>query len=308
VEKVLDHRKTMTLSLDVGAIRQRQKKLQSILRLYPRWLIAYSGGVDSTYLLAEAASLLGSSALGVIADSPSLPRKALSSAIQVAQSMGAQLRVIRTTELEKPEYATNPINRCYFCKHELFDRMQRLALDENFPVLAYGENADDALEIRPGAKAATEFKIKSPLREAGLTKEEVRWLSRERNLPTADQPAQPCLSSRIPHGTPVTRQALMMIESAEDRLRALGFHVFRVRYNTAENGAIIAKLQVEPSEMVRLHPLAIQLERDLRDIGFSQMMIDPIGYQPPMKSSPALQLSGFLISHHNSPLFGPSFL
>jgi pyridinium-3,5-biscarboxylic acid mononucleotide sulfurtransferase len=274
----------MVLSLDVAAIRQKQKKLQSILSLYPRWLIAYSGGVDSTYLLAEAASLLSRSAVGVIADSPSLPRKALASAIHVAQSLGAQLRTIRTTELEKPEYATNPLNRCYFCKHELFDRMQRLALDEKFPVLAYGENADDALELRPGAKAATEFKIKSPLREAGLTKEEIRWLSRERNLPTADQPAQPCLSSRIPHGTPVTRQALMMIESAEDRLRALGFHVFRVRYNIAEDGATIAKLQVEPSEIARLHPLATQLESDLRGIGFSQMMIDPIGYLPPKKA------------------------
>jgi uncharacterized protein len=274
----------MALSLNVAAIRQKQKKLQSVLRLYPRWLIAYSGGVDSTYLLAEAASLLGRSALGVIADSPSLPRQALSSAIQVAQSLGAQLRVIKTTELEKPEYATNPVNRCYFCKHELFDRMQRLALDEKFPVLAYGENADDALELRPGAQAATEFKIKSPLREAGLTKEEIRWLSQERNLPTADQPAQPCLSSRIPHGTPVTRQALMMIESAEDRVRALGFHVFRVRYNTAEDGAIIAKLQVEPSEMARLDPLTSQLERDLRKIGFSRMTIDPIGYRPPKKA------------------------
>jgi uncharacterized protein len=274
----------MALSLNVAAIRQKQKKLQSVLRLYPRWLIAYSGGVDSTYLLAEAASLLGRSALGVIADSPSLPRQALSSAIQVAQSLGAQLRVIKTTELEKPEYATNPVNRCYFCKHELFDRMQRLALDEKFPVLAYGENADDALELRPGAQAATEFKIKSPLREAGLTKEEIRWLSQERNLPTADQPAQPCLSSRIPHGTPVTRRALMMIESAEDRLRAAGFHVFRVRYNTAEDGAIIAKLQVEPSEMARLDPLTSQLERDLRKIGFSRMTIDPIGYRPPKKA------------------------
>jgi pyridinium-3,5-biscarboxylic acid mononucleotide sulfurtransferase len=273
----------MALSLDVAAIRPKQEKLQSILRFYPRWLIAYSGGVDSTYLLAEAASLLGRSALGVIADSPSLPRKALSSAIQVAQSLGAQLRIIRTNELEKPEYANNPLNRCYFCKHELFDRMQRLALEEGFPVLAYGENADDALELRPGAKAATEFKIKSPLREAGLTKQEIRWLSREQNLPTADQPAQPCLSSRIPHGTPVTRQALMMIESAEDRLRALGFHVFRVRYNTAEDGAVIAKLQVEPAEMARLDPLVNQLERDLRGIGFSRMMIDPIGYQPPKK-------------------------
>jgi pyridinium-3,5-biscarboxylic acid mononucleotide sulfurtransferase len=274
----------MALSLDVALIRQKQEKLQSILGLYPRWLIAYSGGVDSTYLLAEAVSLLGGSALGVIADSPSLPRKALSSAIQVAASLGAQLRVIRTTELEKPEYANNPLNRCYFCKHELFDRMQSLALSEEFPVLAYGENADDALELRPGAKAATEFKIKSPLREAGLTKQEIRWLSRERNLPTADQPAQPCLSSRIPHGTPVTHRALMMIERAEDRLRTLGFHVFRVRYNTAEDGAVIAKVQVQPSEMARLHPLANQLERDLRGIGFSRMMIDPIGYQPPEKA------------------------
>jgi len=274
----------MALSLDVAAIRQKQKRLQLILGLYPRWLIAYSGGVDSTYLLAEATSLLGRSALGVIADSPSLPRKALSSAIAVAQNLGAQLRVIRTGELAKPEYAANPLNRCYFCKHELFDQMQRLALDERFPVLAYGENADDALELRPGAEAATEFKVRSPLREAGLTKAEIRWLSRERNLPTADQPAQPCLSSRIPHGTPVTREALLMVENAEDRLRAEGFRVFRVRYNIAKDGAITAKLQVDPSELARLYRLTTQLERDLRLMGFSRMMIDPIGYQPPKRA------------------------
>src|SRR5258707_6321840 len=281
----------IALSLDVPAMRQKQKRLQLILGLYPRWLIAYSGGVDSTYLLAEATSLLGRSALGVIADSPSLPRKALSSAIAVAQNLGAQLRVIRTGELAKPEYAANPLNRCYFCKQELFDQMQRLALDERFPVLAYGENADDALELRPGAEAATEFKVRSPLREAGLTKQEIRWLSREQNLPTADQPAQPCLSSRIPHGTPVSRRALMMIESAEDKLRALGFHVFRVRYNTAEDGAVIAKLQVEPAEMTRLDPLASQLEGDLRKIGFSRMTIDPIGYQAPRKAAISNRLS-----------------
>ena len=274
----------MALSLDVAAIRQKQKTLQLILRLYPRWLIAYSGGVDSTYLLAEATSLLGRSALGVIADSPSLPRKALSSAIAVAQNLGAQLRVIRTGELAKPEYAANPLNRCYFCKHELFDQMQRLALDDRFPVLAYGENADDALELRPGAEAAIEFKVRSPLREAGLTKAEIRWLSRERNLPTADQPAQPCLSSRIPHGTPVTREALLMVENAEDRLRAEGFRVFRVRYNIAKDGAITAKLQVDPSELARLYRLTTQLERDLRLMGFSRMMIDPIGYQPPKRA------------------------
>jgi len=265
-------------------MRQKQKRLQLILGLYPRWLIAYSGGVDSTYLLAEATSLLGRSALGVIADSPSLPRKALASAIAVAQDLGAQLRVIRTGELAKPEYAANPLNRCYFCKHELFDQMQRLALDERFPVLAYGENADDALELRPGAEAATEFKVKSPLREAGLTKAEIRWLSRERNLPTADQPAQPCLSSRIPHGTPVTREALLMVENAEDRLRAEGFRVFRVRYYIAKDGAITAKLQVDPSELGRLYPLRTRLERDLRVMGFSRMMIDPIGYQPPKRA------------------------
>jgi pyridinium-3,5-biscarboxylic acid mononucleotide sulfurtransferase len=274
----------IALSSDVAAMRQKHKRLQLILGLYPRWLIAYSGGVDSTYLLAEATSLLGRSALGVIADSPSLPRKALSSAIAVAQNLGAQLRVIRTGELAKPEYAANPLNRCYFCKHELFDQMQRLALDERFPVLAYGENADDALELRPGAEAATEFKVRSPLREAGLTKAEIRWLSRERNLPTADQPAQPCLSSRIPHGTPVTREALLMVENAEDRLRAEGFRVFRVRYYIAKDGAITAKLQVDPSELGRLYPLRTRLERDLRVMGFSRMMIDPIGYQPPKRA------------------------
>ena len=195
---------TLILATCAGA---KLSELRSVLKGASRLLVAYSGGVDSTFLLAEAASTLGDGALGVLADSPSLPRTALRRAMDVAKAFGAKVEVIATTELEDRSYSSNPFNRCYFCKFELFTRMQDIAIARGFSALAYGENADDAFQLRPGAEAAREFRVLAPLRMVGLTKTEIRILSRERRLPTADIAAQPCLSSRIPHGTPVTRDA-----------------------------------------------------------------------------------------------------
>src|ERR1700738_719436 len=158
-----------------------QGKVQTLRKLLSRnapLLIAYSGGVDSTFLLAEATGTLGKRALGIIADSPSLPRSSLASAMTTAKSFGANVEVISTAELDDPRYSSNPVNRCYFCKLELFTRMDRLAMARGFSSLAYGENADDALQIRPGAGAARECRVLAPLRTAGLTKAEVRFLSR----------------------------------------------------------------------------------------------------------------------------------
>jgi pyridinium-3,5-biscarboxylic acid mononucleotide sulfurtransferase len=269
-----------TLSLPVSA-GTKLNELRSILNGAGRLLIAYSGGVDSTFLLAEAADTLGDAAVGVLADSPSLPRTAFHRAIDTAKAFGAIVEVIATTELEDPRYSSNPSNRCYFCKFELFSRMQKIAVTRGFSAVAYGENADDAFQVRPGAEAAREFRVLAPLRMAGLTKSEIRFLSRERGLPTADIPAQPCLSSRIPHGTTVTRDALRMIEQAEEFVRSCGFIVFRVRYIAAGTGSPSAKLEIDPAENEKLLPLEATIREALRAIGFRNLLIDPKGYSAP---------------------------
>ena len=262
-----------------------EEKIQTLRRLLSGnapLLIAYSGGVDSTFLLAEATGTLGDRALGIIADSPSLPRSSLAGAIRTAKSFGANVEVIATTELSDPRYSSNPVNRCYFCKLELFTRMEQLAVERGFRALAYGENADDVFQSRPGAGAAHEFRVLAPLRAAGLTKAEIRLLSRNHNLPTADIPAQPCLSSRIPYGTVVTSDALAMIEHAEEYVRSRGFSIFRVRYLVRPGDQPVAKLQIAPVEMKKFPSLERDIQEALRAIGFRDLVVDPDGYQAPV--------------------------
>ena len=260
---------------------QKVERLNAQLRAHAPLVIAYSGGVDSAYLLAAAHRALGGRVLAAIADSASLPRQALAEALAVAAQIGAQLEIVPTEELANPDYAANPMNRCYFCKAELFTKLDALAQARGFRAIAYGENADDAQHFRPGRQAAAEFAVLAPLKDAGLTKAEIRELSRALGLPTADAPSQPCLSSRIPHGTPVTPAALAMVERGEAHVRSLGFRVFRVRHIVEASSPARARVQIAPEEMPRLAAIEPELVRGLRAAGYAEVEIDPAGYRSP---------------------------
>jgi uncharacterized protein len=258
-------------------LTEKLARLEEILRSRTPLLVAYSGGVDSTCLLAAAHRTLGEAVTGIIADSPSLPRQALAEALEVADRIGARVEVVTTQEFEDERYVSNPVNRCYFCKSELFLRMDELARSRGAAALAYGENADDPAHLRPGSQAAAEFAVIAPLKAAGLTKADVRELSRQWGLPTADAPAQPCLSSRIPHGTPVTRAAIELVERGEAFLKAHGFRVFRVRYLPAEKPG--ARVQVAPDELASLFRVEETIRSGLHEAGFASVELDPDGYR-----------------------------
>ena len=234
------------------------EKLQALLRSYGSCLVAYSGGVDSVFLARVAHDVLGARSLAVIADSPSLPRRELDEALAIGKQFKFPVRVAKTAEFENPEYTANPTNRCYFCKHELFDELTDIARAEGFAVIAYGENASDAGDFRPGAKAAGEFQVRAPLKDAGLTKAEIRELSAQLGLPTADKPQMACLSSRIPHGEAVNTDKLRMIEAAENVLRDLGFHDVRVRHHelrvTSDKWRVTGNLPAANGNPATRHP------------------------------------------------------
>jgi uncharacterized protein len=259
---------------------RKVERLNALLAAHAPLVIAYSGGVDSAYLLAAARMALGDRALGVIADSASLPRQALREALELAERLEARVEVVATDELRDERYTSNPVNRCYFCKAELFTKLDSLARERGYAAIAYGENADDMRQVRPGRLAAEQFQVIAPLRDAGLTKAEIRELSRELGLPTADAPAQPCLSSRIPHGTPVTTEALAMIERGEALVRSLGFKVFRVRHIALDHETR-ARVQIAPEEMGRIEPVTEALLSGLMAVGYDGAEIDPAGYRSP---------------------------
>ena len=256
---------------------KKRAELESILAERAPLLVAFSGGVDSSFLLAVAQQVLGKNVTAIIADSPSLPRAALARAIKFASELEANLEVLKTTELAQEDYAANPENRCYFCKAELFRQMDAYAAANDFRHLAYGENFDDIGHLRPGVVAAQQFSVCAPLKECGLTKMEIRQLSREMGLPTADDAAQPCLSSRIPHGIRVTAGALRKIEQAEEYVSSLGFRIFRVRHLSDD----AAKVQIEPSEMSRVPAISERLLGGIRAVGYTSVEIDPQGYRSP---------------------------
>ncbi|MGE0448233.1 MAG: ATP-dependent sacrificial sulfur transferase LarE [Vicinamibacterales bacterium] len=238
-------------------------------------VVAYSGGVDSAYLAWVANDVLGPGALAVTADSPSYPERHRQMALQVARQFGLQHQVIQTSELERPEYRANPENRCYYCKHELYTHLSRMA-EGRRAIVIDGNNADDRGDYRPGRKAAREFSVRSPLDEVGLGKDEIRTLAREAGLPVWDEPASACLSSRIPYHSEVTDEKLRRIEQAEVALRLMGFQVCRVRHHDD-----LARIEFGPADQEKaLEPeTRARIVRELKAAGYRYVTIDLQGYR-----------------------------
>jgi uncharacterized protein len=266
------------------------QQLRELVDSFGSCLVAYSGGVDSVFLACVTRDVLGEKSLAVIADSPSLPRRELAEALEIAERFRIPVRVVKTDEFNNSEYLANPSNRCYFCKQELFTELEPLAKKEGFAVIAYGENASDVADFRPGALAAKEFQVRAPLKEVGLTKAEIRELSAQLGLPTADKPQMACLSSRIPHGEAVTPEKLRMIEAAENVLRDLGFYDVRVRHHElksevpgpkSEISLALARIEVGPSEMARFlaDDMAHRVATALKKIGYAHVALDLFGYR-----------------------------
>lgn len=258
------------------ALAQKQSALCRALGELPALIVAYSGGVDSAYLAYAATHVLGARALCVTADSPSYPERHRQMAIRLARDFNFQHEIIRTDEMSRPEYRANPANRCYFCKHELYTHLTGLARERGVPAVADGSNADDRGDYRPGRQAAREFGVLSPLDAAGLTKDEIRELSHRAGLPTWDEPASACLSSRIPYFSEVTEAKLRMIEGAEDVLRNLGFRICRVRHHDT-----LARLELGRDEIARaLDPSVAEIiDRELRALGYTHVTVDLRGYR-----------------------------
>ena len=222
------------------------EKLATWFRQFPTAITAYSGGVDSALLMTVAARTLGDKALACIGTSPSYPERELQSALAVAQQVGANVRVVKTEEHLDPNYAANPGNRCYFCKSELYDRLKKIAAEDNFSVVVDGNNASDLGDDRPGWIAGRERGIRSPLAELGITKDQVRELAKGLGLAVWNKPAMPCTSSRVPHGTPIVPGLLKKIENAESALLAMGFSNLRVRHH-----GDIARIELPAEDLPR---------------------------------------------------------
>jgi uncharacterized protein len=257
-------------------IEAKQASLEANLRALGRVLIAYSGGVDSAFLAWSAHQTLGHEMLAVIADSPSIPRSELRDAVNFAREQGIPLEIIATEELHRSEYSRNDAQRCFFCKQELFSLMELLRVQRAFRAIAYGVNADDQGDFRPGQHAAQLHGVAAPLLDAGLCKQDIRELARRAGLRVWDKPPAACLSSRIEYGRPVTLETLRQVEEGEEALRSLGFRQFRVRHH----GPIV-RLEIAREELPRAVDPAImtQFTNIFKALGFVYVTLDLEGFR-----------------------------
>ena len=259
----------MELELKFQNLKDNLKKLSSVA-------IAYSGGVDSTFLLKVAADVLGDKVIAITAKSTTYPEREFKEAVKYIGDIGAKHIVIISEELEIEGFAKNPIDRCYFCKKELFSKVRKVADDNNINAVLDGSNADDVSDYRPGMKAASELKVISPLKEAKLTKDDIRVLSKRLGLPTWNKPAFACLSSRFPYGNEITVEKLSMVERAEQFLMDLGFRQIRVRHHEE-----IARVEVNAEERNKFFDIELmdRVGNELKKIGFKYVTLDLLGYR-----------------------------
>ncbi len=257
-------------------LSEKQEALYAHLRDMGRLMVAYSGGVDSAYLAYSAHQALGAEMLAVLADSPSLSRAHLNDAVAFAEESGIPLKVVDTHEMENPEYVRNDGSRCFHCKDELFQVMERVGRPLGFSTVAYGMNLDDRGDFRPGQTAAAQHHVMAPLAEAGLTKEDVRELAHQAGLRVWDKPASACLSSRIAYGLPVTRETLETIEKGEAILFAMGFRQFRLRHHGE-----VARIEISREELPDMLSLAMfeQASAALKRLGYKYVTLDLDGYR-----------------------------
>lgn len=266
----------LSQKLDARELEQKQRNLFSVLDRMQHVIVAYSGGTDSAYLAWAAQQALGDAAVAITADSPSIPESHKRDAAEFARECGFRHEFIATREFENPDYIKNDANRCFHCKDELFTRLEEIATERGLDNIVYGVNVDDLGDYRPGQNAAKMHEVKAPLVEAGLTKAEIRELSRMAGLSTWDRPAAACLSSRIPYGTPVSKENIKTVEQGEEAIKALGFQQFRVRFH----GELV-RIEVARSEM----PKALTVEMAeaftaiFKPLGFLYVTLDMEGYR-----------------------------
>ncbi len=273
--RVLTDDRSSEIVLAENAGRKRQR-LESILREMGSVVVAFSGGVDSAFLAYEAHRILGDRTLAVTGESPSYPEHQRKMAQQIVGDFGIPHDSVPTAEMDSDDYLRNSSDRCFHCKNELFSRLKTLAAERGYETVADGSNADDRGDYRPGRQAAKQLGIRSPLDEAELTKEEIRYLSRQVSLPTADEPASACLSSRIPYLIPITVEKLRTVEEGEEALRTLGFRHFRVRHHDK-----LVRLEFAPEEMPRAlrSEMLPQLVETFKKLGYSFVTVDLEGYR-----------------------------
>jgi pyridinium-3,5-biscarboxylic acid mononucleotide sulfurtransferase len=261
---------------DPVALQEKQVRLFSLLRPMDRVLVAFSGGTDSAYLAWAAKQVLGAGALAVTADSASLPESHKRDAEAFVEQFGIAHEYIQTREFDNPDYVANNPDRCFHCKDELFTRLEQVGRERGYSHIIYGVNLDDLGDYRPGQNAALQHKVAAPLADAGLTKAEIRELSRLAGLPTWDRPASACLSSRIPYGTPVTIENVKTVETGEEEIKALGFRQFRVRFH----GEVV-RIEIAPDELEKA--LTLEMSRRFTQIfkalGFRYVTLDLEGYR-----------------------------